>query len=301
MPIEDSRNPRHPKAAREFARTAYEALEPLHVVAYFNPHIRTQCKTAGLSPMARYLAGRGAPLGPVSGASLAAMFYNFNPAAVVAAWSEATAFGLDRTYALHLDAIEQTLRTAFGTLVDDPLLPSLANRFAQINNGLDYAGRPLAAAWSTTLKGETAQPAHLRLWLALAPVREFRGDGHVAALVRAGLSDVESVVFHESPHPDPQLRRPALGVAFARASRAWSEQEWRTAQESLRARDLLDDDDAISAAGCELYSALEDATDDMAAGVFEGVPDAAALVAACRPFVKAVIDAGVLPGTVDKG
>lgn len=287
-------------AARRFARSAYEALEPLHVVAYFNPSIRSQCRNTGLSPMARYLAGRGAPLGNVSGASVAAMFYNFNPSAVAPAWAEAKAYGLHRTFAMHLDAIEQTLDAAFGPLVEHPALTQLADRFVQIGGNLNYAGRPLAAAWATTLTTEASHPPHLRLWLALAPLREFRGDGHVAALVQAGLSDVESVVFHESPHPDPSLRRRTLGTAFARTSRAWSEQEWTMAQSSLGARNLLDSDATISTSGCRLYAALEDTTDDMASGVFEGVPDAGELVSGCRPFVKAVIDAGVLPGTVSR-
>lgn len=287
-------------AAREFARSAYEALEPLHVVAYFNPHVRTQCKATGLSPMARYLGGRGAPLGDIRAPSLAAIFYNFNPVAVAPAWTEARAFGLDRALTLHLDAVEQTLRSALGPLVDDPHLVQLADRFTQIGADLPYAGRPLAAAWSAISIEGTARSAPLRLWLALAPLREFRGDGHVAALVRAGLSDIEAIVLHESPHPDPAVRRRTLGNGFARTSRAWSEQQWASAQASLRDRDLLDGHDAISRVGCSLYDTLEEATDEMAAPVFQSVPDAQELVSACRPFVKAVIDAGVLPGTVAK-
>lgn len=283
--------------ARHFARSAYEKLEPLHVLAYFNPVIRDQVRSTGLSQMARYLAGRGAPLGNTPAGTVAATFYNFNPAAVAPAWSEAVQYGLERTYTLHLEAIEKTLRDAFGTLAQDPQLPRLAERFNDIAQNLCYAGRPLAAAWASM---PMPDPPHLRLWHALAPLREYRGDGHLAALVQSGLSGVQALAFHEAPHPDPALRRRNLGVDFARASRAWSTSEWDDALEALRSRGLLEADGTISASGADLYAALEEATDDMAAGVFAGVPDAADLVASCRPFVKAVLDAGVLPGTVSK-
>ncbi|MBO1756380.1 hypothetical protein [Allobranchiibius sp. CTAmp26] len=289
---------RYDEAARRLARTAYETLEPLHVVAYFNPVIREQQKSSGLSRMARYLAGRGAPLGECPGAVVAATFYNFNPAAVVPAWDEAVAFGLERTYAMHLEAIEATLRAAFGPLAQDPELARIAGRLGEIGQGLSYAGRPLAAAWAATA---VPDEPHLRLWHAFAALREYRGDGHLAALVQAGLTSAEAIVFHEAPHPDPALRRRALGADFSKKSRAWSDEEWGAATDSLRERGLLDDQGTISPAGVVLYDALETATDDAAAGVFAGVSDAADLIAASRPFVKAVLDAGVLPGTVAKG
>ena len=288
---------RYDEDSRRLARTAYEALEPMHVVAYFNPVIREQQKTSGLSRMARYLAGRGAPLGECPGDVVAATFYNFNPAAVVPAWDEAVAYGLTRTYAMHLDAIEVTLRAAFGPLAQDPDLAAIAARFAHIGQGLSYAGRPLAAAWSATAVPDAP---HLQLWHALAVLREYRGDGHLAALVQAGLSGAEAIVFHEAPHPDPGVRRRALGADFAQKSRAWSDEEWNAAADALRTRGLLDAHGGISPAGVVLYDALESATDDAAAGVFDGVADAADLVMSARPYVKAVLDAGVLPGTTAK-
>lgn len=285
---------RYDTADRQLARAAYDALEPLHVVAYFNPSIREQLRATELSPMARYLGGRGAPLGGCPGACVAATFFNFNPIAVEPGWQEATAYGLDRLYELHLSGIEVALREAFGTLCDDPALPELGQRFGEIGAGLEYAGRPLAAAWSTTTA--PTEP-HLRLWQSLASLREYRGDGHLAALVQSGLSGVEAIVFHESPHPDPRLRRRTLGADFSRTSRGWSTQEWADAVDSLHRRQLLDADGTISTTGAQLYTAVEEATDDAAAAVFADIPDAEDLIGRTRPFVKAVIDAGILPGT----
>ncbi|MYV69825.1 hypothetical protein GT043_28550, partial [Streptomyces sp. SID2131] len=53
------------------------------------------------------------------------------------------------------------------------------------------AGRPLAAA-----NAELPWPGapHLVLWQAATILREHRGDGHVAALLAAGLDPVEALV-----------------------------------------------------------------------------------------------------------
>ncbi|XAS77569.1 hypothetical protein V3G39_05895 [Dermatophilaceae bacterium Sec6.4] len=298
MPSDFSRIPlRYNAAERRLARSVYESVEPLHVIAYFNPAIREQQQRTGLSSMARYLGGRGAPLGDCPAACVSATFFNFNPAAVEPAWQEARKYGLDRLYRLHLEAIEGSLREALGPLCEDPSLPALARRFGEIAAGLSYAGRPLAAAWSVT---PVPDEPHLALWQCFAALREYRGDGHIAALVQSGLSGVQALAFHESPHPDPALRRRALGSDFSRKSRGWSTQEWDAALAALTDRGLLDADGTISPLGAELYAALEEATDDAAAGAYAEVADAAELVSACRPFVKAVIDAGMLPGTVKR-
>src|SRR5947209_4436862 len=67
-----------------------------------------------------------------------------------------------------------------------------------------------------------------RFWQATTVLREHRGDGHVAALVTAGVSPVEShllkVAAGESP--EEQLR---LG-------RAWSEEQWADGARALAAR-----------------------------------------------------------------
>ncbi len=54
-------------------------------------------------------------------------------------------------------------------------------------------------------------------------------------------------------------------------------------------------------AGRVLRDAVEDATDDASAAVWGGVDDAEDLIASFRPFSKAVIVAGILPGTTKKG
>lgn len=53
----------------------------------------------------------------------------------------------------------------------------------------------------------------------------------------------------------------------------------------------------LTEAGAALRQRVEDMTDDAAAAVWVGVEDAEDLIASFRPFSKAVISAGILPGT----
>lgn len=53
----------------------------------------------------------------------------------------------------------------------------------------------------------------------------------------------------------------------------------------------------MTPAGATHYDHLEEQTDLAAAGFWSGVPDAETVLQAARPFVKAVIDVGYLPGT----
>ena len=131
------------------------------------------------------------------------------------------------------------------------------------------------------------------------------GDGHVAALTAAAFDRLEAVVFHEAAHPDPSVRKSGLGKRISQLTRAWSDEEWDAATSALLARGLLretgpDEPDAMSDAGGRLYDELEVITDDAAAAAWVGVDDFDDLIARIRPYIKAILDAGVLPGTKKK-
>ena len=53
----------------------------------------------------------------------------------------------------------------------------------------------------------------------------------------------------------------------------------------------------MTEAGTALDRHIEERTDAMASAVWKTVPDAEQLITSARPYVKAVIDAGFLPGT----
>lgn len=280
------------------ARAAYETLEPYHVLAYFNPHNEAAQQSLGLDQLGFYFGGRAAPLGRCTVPVVTATFFNFNPAHVNYGWNAALSAGLPQVDAARTEAVDRSLRDALGELIDSPDLSAIAGAIRVGIGEASYAGRPLAAAWA--FAAWPSEP-HLQLWHAIAVAREYRGDAHVAALVLAGLSPVEALVLHEAPHPDPELRRRTLGRKTTQLTRGWSDEDWDTGTASLLAKGVLDDEGTMTDAGAGLYDEMERQTDHAAASFWAKVPDAEAMLTMAKPFVKAVIDSGYLPGTRRKG
>jgi len=298
-----------PATSAAIARQAYETLEPYHVLAYFNPGLHDAQADLELDAQAFYVGARAAPMGETVAAVVAATFFNFAPATIERAWQAALAAGLaeidDRRYAM----LDEQYRAILGDTVAEiaPLLPEYRAMLAD----LPLAGRPVGAAWSTS---DLPDAPHLELWRHLSVLREWRGDNHIAELVRHGFTGLEAGVFHEAQLPDPTVKRRVLGRRFFQISRGWTDIDWETAILALADRGLLelqgdpsaDPDSAISpipggathrltTAGFELYREIETGTDEITgAALATGFAD---LIDRTRPFVKAVIDAGVLPGT----
>src|SRR5207245_6312260 len=90
-------------------------------------------------------------------------------------------------------ALDARLTGAIAAL--ERLVPADVTEAADLLAGaaaeLDHGGRPLSAA-NAALTTDTSLG---RLWLAATVFREHRGDGHVAALVGADLSGIESLLF----------------------------------------------------------------------------------------------------------
>ncbi|WP_134323869.1 SCO6745 family protein [Cumulibacter soli] len=290
---------RHNERARGYARQAYQALEPLHIVAYFGPQVGEVSKAEGLNFYGSYVGFRGAPLGACSPAVVAAAFYNWNPAVIEKGWQDALA---SHTPAQLLAARERiadkALTGAFGDLLGSDQLPRVVDRLNGILSNATKAGRALGAA---NLDVARHSEPHVALWQATATWREWRGDGHIGALIANELPPVEALVLHTAEHPDPSVGGGALSKDATKSSRAWGDEAWEAAADRLRTRGLLEADaERLTTAGAQLYDLIEDQTDDAAASIWANVDDADEFFAAVRPFVKSVIDAGILPGTKKK-
>jgi hypothetical protein len=150
----------------------------------------------------------------------------------------------------------------------------------------DGAGRPLFAA-----NAGSAVPAaaHLRLWWAATCLREHRGDGHVAALLHAGLDGCEAHLVH--------IAAGAATRAVLQENRGWTDPAWADAAARLRRRGLLDGAGRLTGAGAALHRALEDDTDRLAAGPFEaiGAERSDRLAALVGPLATAIVASGVIP------
>ena len=279
------------------ARAAYTTLEPFHVTAYFNPELGSAYEDTGLDGHAWYVGARAAPMGPCAPSVVAAAFYNFNPVLIEQAWPAAVAVGLDAVSDRRWALLDSVLGAALGSLASEPDLATIAERLRRIGDAASFAGRPLAAAWHST---ERPDVPHLALWHSITVLREWRGDGHLAALIDAELDPAEAAVFHEAVRPTPQPGRRALGKRITQLTRQWSETEWDSAAERLAVRGLLTtsaEGETLTEAGTALDRHIEERTDAMASAVWKTVPDAEQLITSARPHVKAVIDAGFLPGT----
>ncbi|MDJ0395076.1 hypothetical protein QMK17_17260 [Rhodococcus sp. G-MC3] len=278
------------------ARAAYTTFEPFHITAYFNPGLKSAGEDTGLDGHAWYFASRAAPLGRTAASVVAAAFYNFNPALVERVWPAALDAGLDKVTDRRWAMLESSLGDALGDLARQPELLTVADRLRDIGDTAVFAGRPLAAAWHSS---ERPEVPHLALWHSIAVIREWRGDGHLAALIDAQLDPTEAVVFHEANHPDPKARR-VLGKRITQLTRQWSDDEWDAAAERLVTRDLVaraEGKELLTDAGVALDTHIESRTDELSSAIWRDVPDAEDLVKSVRPYVKAVIDAGILPGT----
>lgn len=154
------------------------------------------------------------------------------------------------------------------------------------------AGRPLFAANSALPWPST--PVEI-LWQAATLLREHRGDGHIAALVAAGVSGRESNALHCAAGGVP--------ADFIKRSRDYDEDEWQQCCASLADRGLISDDISLTAAGRELKDHIETVTNTASLSAFDGLDDAEiqTLFTALTPITRAVVAGGDLPAATPMG
>ncbi|MFT3855652.1 MAG: hypothetical protein QM733_23420 [Ilumatobacteraceae bacterium] len=272
------------------ARKTWRSLEAVHGMIYFTPDAPPAYAAIGISsPRAGYFLSRSAAMGAVPAEVVIATFYNFHPGLVRRAmhggWATATP---EAVTAARLDAVDTSLRRAFGAeLLGSAELARAAEltRRAALTACEHPEGRPLLAGHaSLSWPGEP----HLALWHAQTLLREFRGDGHVAALALAGLSGLDALLSHAASGEVP--------AEVLRLSRSWSEDEWATGLASLATRGVVDGTGAFTDAGRAQRQQIEDATDRAALVAYEALTDdeAAELISIGRTLTKQVLAAGLL-------
>lgn len=268
------------------ARQCYDRFEPIHALTYFAPEVRTALDGLGYRGFwMGYFAARSAPLGAVPPQVVTAVFYNFAHARVAkslpAAWAIA---GPDSALRARQDATAAALRRCGVT--DDENVSTAAELAGRAARSAPVDGRSLFAA-NVGLPVPSDPVA--ALWHATTLLREHRGDGHVAALVAAGISGRESNVFHTAAS--------AVSEEFMKRSRHYDDDEWQSCRQSLADRGLLDSDGSLTPDGRDLKSQLESTTDALALRVFDGLDDdeLQALFSALTPVARTVIAAGDVP------
>jgi hypothetical protein len=294
------------------ARRMWTLVEPVHVVTYFAPAARQAFEEAGLRGFWRgYFAGRAAPLGTVDAPLVIAAFCSFAPPfvrrAIPGVWELITPTEALRVReAGAVAGIRAALDSEPGSGLVPGGLDAAADLLTEAARDLDMTGRPLAAP-----NGALPVPHEptARLWQAATVLREHRGDGHVAALVAAGIDGCEALVLRTAvDRPagngaagDGAAENGAAGNGAAvgrsqfQAVRGWTDADWNQAAARLGDRGWLADDGEVTAAGRAVHRAVEEATDVAAARPWArlGPERTAELAAALTPV--AVVCAALLP------
>ena len=246
------------------ARKTWRTLEPIHGAIYFAAEARDEYKALGLADrMTGYFASRAAPMGPVPAAVVIATFYNFDPDLVRRSmdgvWDLVTPADV---VAARLRGADRMIRRHAGALVEGPEVAAAAElaRTAALAACEHPEGRPLFAGHSSL---PWPDEPHLVLWHAQSLLREYRGDGHIAALTVEGLDGCEALVTHAAAGD--------VSSDILRATRQRTGDDWLAAEERLRERGWLDPDLAFTELGRERRDWIEARTDELAAAPYDAI------------------------------
>ncbi|WP_369184532.1 hypothetical protein [Streptomyces sp. Y1] len=244
------------------ARALWRLFEPVHAVAFLQPESRASFEAIGLDGgWLGYFAGRCAPLGPVDAPPAVAALFSFAPARVEQALPEVwTRASPEQALAARAEGAAAALARLLAPVDREPV-ERATEALEQAAARLDCGGRVLAAA-----NAALPRPTGLfeRLWQAATVLREHRGDGHVAALVAAGLDGCEAPVLHCALEASREVLQPLRG---------WTDEEWAAAAGRLVERGWLTPAGTVTELGRIRHQALEAATDLAAGRAWEDRPD----------------------------
>ncbi|MFE3152081.1 hypothetical protein ACFXJ6_36445 [Streptomyces sp. NPDC059218] len=271
-------------------RRCHNAINPLHSTVYFSPDLGKELGELGIDdPNAAYFAARSAAMGAVGPGTVTAAFYNFNHDLVArhlpAVWSVAAP---QAVLDARLRAADTTLRRLLGKeVIASPELAEAAQLALRAAEGCTRHARPLYAAHADL---PVPEEPHLAYWHAGTLLREHRGDGHLAALLTAGLDPLEALVSHTATGK-------GMSPRWVLTTRGWQRDDWDAARERLRGRGILDAEGELTEAGTALRAELEEATDRMDAAPYEhlGAQGVERLTELARGFLFTAASAGAFP------
>jgi len=270
------------------SRFLWQRLEAFHGLIYFVPEADQHYTALGLDAgMMGYFSSRAAAIGPVPAEVVVATFYNFEPgrirALVPQAWERTSAPEL---WHARLAAADAALVRIFGERLSQPDIAVAADVLRSIIDACTPEGRPLFAGH---LAQEWPAEPHLALWFAITLLREFRGDGHIAALTVEGVSGIEALVIHGATG--------AVPAAVLQATRGWTNEAWATAVERLQQRGWVDAN-TLTSTGQTHRDRVEQYTDELAAAPWARLSETqvGTLAALGKELSSTIVAAGTFPG-----
>jgi hypothetical protein len=184
-----------------------------------------------------------------------------------------------------LAAAGAMLRRTLGALADTAEVEEAASlaRTAAEAASAHLSGKPLFAGHAALVWPDDPL---LVLWHAQSLLREFRGDIHIAAMCAEGIDGCEALVTHAASGD--------IAAGVLQTSRAWSDDAWAAAVDSLRAKGHLDANGAFTDKGRTSRQWVEDQTDAGSVLAYEAVGEEGCdrLRMVCRPMSKAIVESG---------
>lgn len=269
----------------------WRTLEPYHSMVYFTPRAAEAYGRLGLPSHAGYFASRAGAMGAVSAEVVAATFYNFSPALVRSAIPQAWEIAApSAVVAARYQAVDTALREVLGDeALDSPEMRAAAETARIAAEACRPEGRPLYAAHAGL---DWPDQPHLALWHAVTLLREFRGDGHVTALLVSGLGGCEALLTHAATDESLFL------LDFLKATRGWTDEELDAAREHLQARGWLSDGGQPTPECLAGRERIEQMTDEaaLAPWVVLGEQRCTELRSQVRTWSRAIVSSGVFAG-----
>ncbi|MFD5768434.1 hypothetical protein ACFWIN_21805 [Streptomyces sp. NPDC127049] len=272
------------------ARRCQTVLNSFHSTVYFAPDLGRSLAGYGVEdPLAAHVACKTAALGRVgpgvATAALNGLAHRLIARHLPAVWDRVD----PRTVvALRTEAADTVLRRLLGEeVVSSPGMAEAAGLAVRAVSGCAPQGRPMYAALADLPMPDAP---HLALWHAATRLREYRGDGHIALLLGAGLAGLDALVLHTASG-DGVPKEAVL------ANHGWTSAEWDASEERLRARGLLGTDSAPTERGRRFREELESDTDRLDAAPYArlGEEGVARLTELVGGFVATAAEAGAYP------
>ncbi|MFJ5535069.1 hypothetical protein [Streptomyces sp. NPDC093261] len=272
------------------ARRCHNLINPFHSMHYFSPDLHREMAALGIDHQrAGYFAVRAAAMGAVGAGVVTATFYNFSPELVArhvpGVWETASPAAV---LAARVRAVDATLRRLLGEeAVAAKETAEAAELALRATEACTRHARPLYAAHADL---PVPEEPHLALWHAATLLREHRGDGHLAVLLRAELDPMEALVTHGATGK-------GMSSKWVLATRGWSRADWDAACGRLRERGLLDADGELTEAGTALRRDIEAETDRLDLAPYEhlGAGGVARLTELAGALLTRALEAGAFP------
>jgi hypothetical protein len=266
----------------------WRALEPYHALNYFAPEAKAAFDDVGLKGFwMGYFASRAAAMGPVPAEVVVATFFNFHPRmvhrAIPDAWNLAA---VEDILAARRAAASAGLRRTLGDALDSEEVAEAADLARRAALTADPGGRPLFAGHASLAWPD--EP-HLVLWHAATLLREYRGDGHIAALVYEGLDGCSAHITMAATGGVPR--------DVMQSSRGYTDEEWSAGEDRLRDTGILDDAGHLTDSGQDLRARIEQRTDELMLPALQVLGDegVARLYELVSPLSKQIVHSGAVP------